>query len=66
LKQFIASSRSGFSNLTASEVAERRRDGAAWTQKSILNVARVAWFSSDRTIAEYASDIWHVPLQQPG
>ncbi|WP_315834976.1 glycogen/starch/alpha-glucan phosphorylase [Bradyrhizobium prioriisuperbiae] len=39
------------------------RDPAAWTRHSILNVARVAWFSSDRTIAEYASDIWHVPFQ---
>jgi glycogen phosphorylase len=41
------------------------RDHAAWNHKSILNVARVAWFSSDRTISEYASDIWHVPFQQP-
>jgi starch phosphorylase len=31
-----------------------------WTRKSILNVANVGKFSSDRTIAEYARDIWHV------
>ncbi len=30
---------------------------------SILNVARMAWFSSDRTIREYAEDIWDVPFQ---
>ena len=29
-----------------------------WNSKSILNVARSAFFSSDRTIAEYASEIW--------
>jgi starch phosphorylase len=30
----------------------------AWAQKAILNVATSGKFSSDRTIAEYASDIW--------
>jgi starch phosphorylase len=33
---------------------------ASWWRKSILNIAGAAWFSSDRTIKEYASDIWHV------
>src|SRR5438128_1225679 len=35
-----------------------QRDG--WGRRSILNTARSSQFSSDRTIAEYAQEIWHV------
>jgi starch phosphorylase len=35
----------------------------AWTRASILNVSRMPWFSSDRTIREYAEDIWNVPVR---
>lgn len=36
------------------------RDTAAWDEKAILNVARAGKFSSDRTIKEYARDIWGI------
>ncbi|MFT0879658.1 glycogen/starch/alpha-glucan phosphorylase [Rhodopseudomonas sp. G2_2311] len=41
----------------------RWRAGSAWTRAGILNVARMAWFSSDRTIREYAEEIWNVPTK---
>jgi starch phosphorylase len=40
------------------DAAYKDRDG--WVRKAILNVARAGKFSSDRTIREYASEIWHV------
>lgn len=43
-------------------IDSRWHAGSAWTRASILNTARMAWFSSDRTIREYAEDIWDVPV----
>jgi glycogen phosphorylase len=41
-------------------VAALYSDPDGWARKAILNVAGSGKFSSDRTIAEYAADIWHV------
>ncbi|MBK8769483.1 MAG: glycogen/starch/alpha-glucan phosphorylase [Rhizobiales bacterium] len=34
-----------------------------WTHSAIMNTVRMGWFSSDRTITEYARDIWSVPVR---
>jgi len=44
---------------TQKRVNELYIDPGAWDRKAILNVAHSGRFSSDRTIAEYAADIWH-------
>jgi glycogen phosphorylase len=42
------------------------RDRQRWTRMSILNAARMGYFSSDRSIKEYAKQIWDVrPLKLP-
>jgi starch phosphorylase len=43
---------------TQERVGELYADREAWCRKAILNVAYSGKFSSDRTIHEYAADIW--------
>jgi starch phosphorylase len=46
------------------KVNEAYKDQAAWNRMSILNSASSGWFSSDRTIQQYADEIWHVKAIQ--
>ncbi|MCB1136630.1 MAG: glycogen/starch/alpha-glucan phosphorylase, partial [Chlamydiia bacterium] len=47
------------------QVSADYRDREAWTRRSIINVAKTGKFSSDRTIAEYAQEIWGVETDYP-
>jgi starch phosphorylase len=42
------------------DVAVRWAQPDSWWRSAVLNTAHVGWFSSDRTIREYAEDIWNV------
>ena len=42
------------------KVFELYKDRHAWARKCLVNIARSAYFSSDRTIEEYVEDIWHI------
>lgn len=46
-------------------VGETFRDSAVWAKKAILNVARIGQFSSDRTIRDYARDVWGIRSVPP-
>jgi starch phosphorylase len=45
---------------TQRQVDDAFRQPATWATKAILNVARIGRFSSDRTVAEYAREIWGI------
>jgi starch phosphorylase len=42
------------------QVNDQYQDQQLWNRKSIINTATSGWFSSDRTISQYAEEIWHV------
>jgi starch phosphorylase len=46
-------------------IATAFQNPQAWWRMSILNVARIGWFSSDRTIGEYARNIWDIIPSPP-
>ena len=46
--------------LAQKKVSNTYLDREAWTKKSVLNTAKSGMFSSDRTVAEYAREIWDV------
>src|SRR5262245_37408476 len=35
-----------------------------WRKATVLNIGGMNWFSSDRAVAEYAEDIWNVPVSE--
>ncbi len=58
-----------FPTLVQERVDETYRDTAKWTRMSIMSTAGSGFFSSDRTINEYAQEIWrtepcHVPAPE--
>ena len=42
------------------EALKAYEDRKAWAEKMVVNISKAGYFSSDRTIAEYNNDIWHV------
>ena len=47
-------------------VSQAYKDAENWTRTSIINVARMGKFTSDRSIAQYCEDVWHtsaVPIE---
>jgi len=47
---------------TQDQISRMYMNKDEWTKKSIINVAQSGYFSSDRTIREYAKEIWNVPV----
>ena len=45
---------------TQAKVSEAYKDQKGWTRKSIMNTANSGMFSSDRTVREYAKEIWGI------
>lgn len=47
---------------TKERMIQDYEDQNVWTQKTLVNIAKAGYFSSDRTIADYERDIWRTKL----
>ena len=56
---FVLADYAAYSEVCA-EADHLYRDPEAWSQAAMLNVARMSYFSIDRTVREYAENIWDV------
>ena len=45
---------------TKEQMLNDYEDEMSWSKKALVNIAKAGFFSSDRTIAEYNKDIWHL------
>lgn len=45
---------------TQEKVASYFANKKAWTRSAIVNIANMGYFSSDRSVLDYANDIWHI------
>ena len=56
---FILADLEDFNN-TVHRAEQDYKNKDLWAKKALLNVARIGYFSSDRSVMEYAENIWHV------
>ena len=45
---------------THKRITDDYRDRKAWNRKSLINIASSGYFAADRSIKEYADNIWHI------
>ncbi len=56
---FVLADLEDFNN-TIHRAEKEYKNKDLWAKKALLNVARIGYFSSDRSVMEYAENIWHV------
>ena len=58
----VAEDFSAYNATLSLQLSDLWRERERWGRMAIMNIAGMGWFSSDRTIAGYARDIWDVPV----